>query len=59
MVKYVLGYLKYTLNAKLVYCKSDNKKITTYTYVDANFANTPGRKSVLEMALSINYCLIA
>jgi hypothetical protein len=58
MVKHVLGYLKYTLNAKLVYCKSDSKKVTAYAYVDADFANTPERKSVSEMVLFINYCLI-
>jgi hypothetical protein len=59
MTKYILGYLKYTLNAKLVYCRSDSKKVTAYAYVDADFANTPERKSVLKMTLSINYCLIA
>jgi hypothetical protein len=61
MAKHVLGYLKYTLNAKLVYHRSDSKKVTTYTYayVDADFANALGRKLVSEMTLSINYCLIA
>jgi cytochrome c oxidase assembly protein Cox11 len=58
MTKYILGYLKYTLNAKLVYHRSDSKKVTTYTYVDVDFANTPERKSVSEMTLSINYYLI-
>jgi hypothetical protein len=58
MTKHVLDYLKYTLNAKLVYHRSDSKKVTTYTYIDTDFTNAPGRKSVLEMALSINYYLI-
>jgi hypothetical protein len=58
MAKYILGYLKYTLNTKLVYHISDSKKVTAYAYVNADFANAPGRKSVLGMALSINYCLI-
>jgi hypothetical protein len=58
MTKYVLGYLKYTLNTKLVYCRSDSKKVIAYTYIDVDFANVPGRKSVLGMVLSINYCLI-
>jgi hypothetical protein len=53
MAKYVLGYLKYTLNAKLVY---HSKKVTAYAYVNADFTNALGRKSVLRMALSINYC---
>jgi hypothetical protein len=47
MVKYVLGYLKYTLNVKLVYRKNDSKKVTAYTYVDTDFANVLGRKLVL------------
>jgi hypothetical protein len=55
MAKHVLGYLKYTLNVKLVYHRSDSKKVTAYAYIDANFANV-GRKSVLGIALSINYC---
>jgi hypothetical protein len=47
MAKHVLGYLK-----------CDSKKVIAYAYIDADFANTPGRKSVSEMTLSINYCLI-
>jgi hypothetical protein len=45
MTKHVLDYLKYTLNTKLVYCRSDSKKVTVYTYINTNFANAPGRKS--------------
>jgi hypothetical protein len=58
MAKHILDYLKYILNAKLGYHRSDSKKVTTYAYVDADFANTPGRKSVSEITLSINYYLI-
>jgi hypothetical protein len=58
MVKHFLDYLKYTLNTKLVYYRSDSKKVTTYTYIDVDFANALEKKLVLEMILVINYYLI-
>jgi hypothetical protein len=58
MTKYILDYLKYTLNAKLVYYRSDSNKVIVYAYMDTNFTNTLEKKLVLRMTLAINYCLI-